>query len=120
MQNIAKFLGCGFIHESNTQIVNLICKNLIDIEEKIIPFFEKYPLRGTKRLDYTDFHKVFQLMKNKFHLTLEGLNEIKSIKAGMNRGRDHNEKDDPYSDFASSSEPIILRSCVTPFIRALK
>lgn len=52
LKNIAKFLGCGFIHESNTQIADLICKNFSlgrEIEAKIIPFFEKYPLRGTVR-----------------------------------------------------------------------
>ena len=68
LKNIAKFLGCGFIPESNTQIADLICKNFSEIEAKIIPFFEKYPLRGTKRLDYAEFYKVFQLMKNKSHL----------------------------------------------------
>jgi hypothetical protein len=87
LRNIAKFLDCGFIQES-TQIVNLLCKKFSDIEEKIIPFFDKYPLLGSKRLDYTDFYKVFKLMKNKSHLTLKGLNEIQIIKAGMNRGRD--------------------------------
>lgn len=93
-------MDCGFIQES-TQIVNLLCKKFSDIEEKIISFdpfrgrflpsgenFDKYPLLGSKRLEYTDFYKVFKLMKNKSHLTLKGLNEIQIIKAGMNRGRD--------------------------------
>ena len=53
LKNISKFLGCGTIYEeSKNQIANLICKNLSDIEKKIIPFFEKYLLRGIKRLDY--------------------------------------------------------------------
>lgn len=59
-----------------------------DITEKIIPFFDKYPLRGSKAKDFSDFCKVVELMKKKAHLTDEGLNEIKKIKSGMNSLRE--------------------------------
>jgi hypothetical protein len=52
-----------------------------DIEYNIIPFFEKYPLQGFKLLDYVNFCKVAKLMKEKSHLTAEGLEEIIKIKA---------------------------------------
>lgn len=58
-----------------------------DITSKIIPFFDKYPLQGAKAKDYADFRKVVELVKNKAHLTEEGLNQIRKIKEGMNRGR---------------------------------
>jgi hypothetical protein len=45
-----------------------------DIEEKIIPFFQKYLLQGTKR---GDLCKVVKLMKSQTHLTSEGLEQIK-------------------------------------------
>lgn len=35
------------------------------------------------------FLKVAELMKNKGHLTQEGLAQIRKIKAGMNTGREH-------------------------------
>jgi hypothetical protein len=38
-------------------------------------------------LDYLDWCKVAELMKNKAHLTEEGLSKIRKIKAGMNKGR---------------------------------
>jgi hypothetical protein len=47
-------------------------RKLSDILKIIIPFFEKYPLRGTKSLDFADFCKVAELMKDKAHLTKEG------------------------------------------------
>ena len=56
-----------------------------DITEKIIPFFDKYPLVGAKRQDYLSFVKVAELMQAKAHLTKEGLEQIKQIKVGMNR-----------------------------------
>jgi hypothetical protein len=53
----------------------------------IIPFFEKYPIQGEKSLDFSDFKKVGEMLKNKEHLTSEGFNKILKIKAGMNEER---------------------------------
>lgn len=58
-----------------------------DIIQHVIPFFEKYPVLGVKYLDFEDFKKVSFLVKNKAHLTKEGLEEISLIKSGMNRNR---------------------------------
>jgi hypothetical protein len=38
-------------------------------------------------LDFNDFCKIADFMKNKSHLTSEGLEQIRHIKSGMNRGR---------------------------------
>lgn len=38
----------------------------------------------------------------------------------MNRGRYSNKKAEPDSGLASSSEPIVLRNCVTPYLRGSK
>ena len=50
-------------------------------------FFDKYKIIGVKYEDYLDFKKVAQLMEKKAHLTIEGLEDIRRIKAKMNRGR---------------------------------
>ena len=39
-----------------------------DIVNKIIPFFKKYLILGVKALDFADFCKAAELMKNKAHL----------------------------------------------------
>jgi hypothetical protein len=62
-------------------------QKLSDITDRIIPFFKKYPIQGVKLKDFHDFCLVAELMKNKAHLTEEGLNRIRLIKAGMNTGR---------------------------------
>ena len=62
-------------------------KKFDDIVNKIIPFFKKYPILGVKALDFADLCKAAELMKDKKHLTAEGLEEIRKIKAGMNTGR---------------------------------
>lgn len=58
-----------------------------DISEKIIPFFKKYPIIGVRSKDFKDFCIVADLMKEKKHLTPEGLDQIRKIKASMNTGR---------------------------------
>jgi len=70
--------------------VELVVGKFSDIESKIIPFFSKYPVVGTKKLDFDDFCAITLLMKNKEHLTDKGLMQIKNIKAGMNKGRESN------------------------------
>jgi hypothetical protein len=61
--------------------------NFSNISNVILPFFEKYPIKGVKQLDYLDWCKVAKLMNNNNHLTDEGLALIRSIKEGMNKGR---------------------------------
>lgn len=53
----------------------------------IIPFFNKYPLYGTKALDFKDFSKVLMIMESGAHQTPKGLDQIKTIVAGMNSKR---------------------------------
>jgi hypothetical protein len=44
-------------------------------------------LRGTKHLDFLDWVKGLEIIKNKGHLTINGFNEIKFIKTNSNTGR---------------------------------
>ena len=58
-----------------------------DNNDKTIPFFKKYKIKGTKAKDFADFCKTANTIKAKGHLTYEGLDKILKIKAGMNRKR---------------------------------
>ena len=67
---------------------------LSDIIENIIPFFENYPLVGSKAKDFEDFKKIAKLMKSKVHLTPAGLEEIREIKSGMNSLRVYSQQEE--------------------------
>lgn len=54
---------------------------LSDIQDKILYFFEKYPLQGFKLQDFYRFCKVATLMEKKAHLTAEGIDAILKIKS---------------------------------------
>ena len=86
MKSLVEYLECGHVYKSR-DVVELRITKFEDLVDKIIPIFDKYPIGGQKLLDYLDFVKVIKLMKNKAHLTEKGLNQIRLIKAKMNRGR---------------------------------
>jgi len=78
---IIKFLGIGRVEKNiKGSVVNLVIGNFSDLNQIIIPFFNKYPLCGIKQLDYKDWCKIANLIN-------EGLEKIKEIKSGMNKGR---------------------------------
>lgn len=86
MRSLIEFLDCGNVHFSK-EAVNFLVEKFSDLETKIIPFFVKYPILGVKAQDFKYFCRAAELMKEKKHLTQEGLDQIRKIKDGMNTGR---------------------------------
>ena len=91
MEVLVKYLGSGRIYKyAGKPAVALTVFNFSHISNLIIPFFEKNPLLGVKLIDYLDWCKVAKLINEGSHLTKEGVNLIREIKSGMNKGRDNN------------------------------
>lgn len=67
--------------------INFKVTKFSDLTEKIIPFFNKHSILGVKALDFADFVRVANLMKDKSHLSKQGLDQIHQIKESMNKGR---------------------------------
>jgi len=91
LASFVKILGCGGIYNQSkstgNNVLDFMVSGLSNITDKVIPFFLAHPLQGAKKKELADFIKVAELMKLKAHLTRDGLEQIKIIKAGMNRGR---------------------------------
>jgi hypothetical protein len=88
MENIVNYLGAGKIYKyPNTPAVCLTIVKFSDICNIIIPFFNKCPILGVKLEDYLDWCKIKNSINEGKHLTEEGLNFIREIKSGMNKGR---------------------------------
>ena len=92
LTKLIDYLGCGKIEKPSTRTneVRFVINRFSNLIDKIIPFFDRYSLRGIKSMDFQDFYKVSKIMEDKGHLTPEGLKKIKSLKSGMNTGRIHN------------------------------
>jgi hypothetical protein len=88
MELISKYLNSGNIYKlDNSSTNSLTIVKYSDITNLIIPFFTKYPVLGIKQNDFSDWCKIAKLMNDGSHLTNEGLNLIRTIKDGMNKGR---------------------------------
>lgn len=89
LEGIKEYLGCGAVKGSNCRanVFTLKVAKFSDNLEKIIPFVNKHKIFGVKSLDFNDWCQAAELINSKKHLTPEGLEEIKLIKAKMNRGR---------------------------------
>jgi hypothetical protein len=95
LNSLSGFFGptpCGYVSvvkDPSKALSYFTVSKFSDIEEKIIPFFKKYPFEGSKNpSDFEDWCKIALLIKEKAHLTQEGLNKIRLIKSGMNTGRE--------------------------------
>ena len=86
MISLVDYLGCGRVQRYASSVEYRVTK-FSDIKNKIFPFFQKYFIQGVKHQDYSDFVSVMELMNTKNHLRVDGLKQILTIKAGMNKGR---------------------------------
>ena len=83
---IKDFFGSGAIYvnrryDNHKENIYRYCvRNFKDINEKIIPFFKANQLLTYKRKDFELFCKVIEMIKNRKHLTLLGLNQIGQLK----------------------------------------
>jgi LAGLIDADG endonuclease len=89
MKSLVSYFECGH-YNSKKKSGEFRVKKFENLTGIIIPFLNKYPIIGTKGLrqrDFVDFCKVADLMKIRAHKTPEGLEKIRKIKKGMNKGR---------------------------------
>ncbi|KAJ3111081.1 hypothetical protein HK100_002811 [Physocladia obscura] len=88
MLDLQEFFGCGTIaNDGPTKKQFLIRSIPLETSMMFLPLFYLYPLRTQKALDMQAFAQVHGMMKQGLHLTPEGLEEIRAIKATMNRAR---------------------------------
>ena len=88
MESLISYFGCGVLEKDlRGPWLNFSVYNFTDNNEKILPFFNQHAIIGSKFEDFQDWCKVAKLVQTKNHLTKEGLDQIISIKSGMNKGR---------------------------------
>jgi cytochrome c oxidase subunit 2 len=85
---LQEYFQCGNIGKIDSKdCVTWTVADWRSLNTVIIPFFLQYPLRGTKYLDFLSFVQTASIIREKVHLTLEGVARIRTISASMNTGR---------------------------------
>jgi len=81
------FGGIGYVSKPNKNLtVEFRVSTINDITNIIIPHFYNYPLLTKKYFDYKFFKEIVNLMLEKEHNTLQGIQKIVNNKASMNLG----------------------------------
>ena len=86
LEEIKNFFQCGSIfvnrrYDNHMENIYRFCvRTLKDLDEKIIPFFQQNQLKTQKIKDFEKFCRVVEMMKNRLHLTTEGLESIRQLK----------------------------------------
>lgn len=90
LRDIKDYFNCGAIrYSSKDGLFKYEVRNLTDLVDKIIPFFEKYQLETNKKNDFKTFAEVCKSMKQGHHLNRKGVEEIidKSFKMNVSGKR---------------------------------
>ena len=101
LKSLVKFFGGGYVMSyKNRSLCEYIITKIDLVMEKVIPFFNKYPVIGSKHLDFLDFENAAHIIKNKEHLNKEGLEKILSLKKGITLRKINNVTNNHNSDKA--------------------
>ena len=90
MKLFINFFDCGVVNlRSNlsTPRCDFLIQDTNSLLKKIIPHFDSYPLLNLKQADFLCFKEALLLIKEKKHLTKEGLEKIKILNLEMNSNR---------------------------------
>lgn len=78
---------CGVVRKNHGDRLAYRVRDRQHLLERIVPFFVKHPLKSGKRQDFEKFRRVLLMMEAGEHLAEAGIETIRGIAAGMNRGR---------------------------------
>ena len=85
LHQLRSAMNCGVVRQNHGDRYCWRVRNLKNLTEVIVPFFEEHSLRSKKAVEFYKFAKVVRLMEKGAHLTETGFNRICQIAAKMNR-----------------------------------
>ena len=83
---LKEHFGCGVVRVNHGDRMTYRVRSLEHLRDVICPFFMRHPLKTRKNVDFSKFRSIVLAMDKGSHLTPEGLDQIRSLAAQMNRG----------------------------------
>ncbi len=87
LHGLKAYFGCGVVRTNHGNRLAYRVRSLEHLLRRIVPFFQKHPLKTKKHVDFQKFRDVLLLMEKGEHLSPDGIEKIRHIAAGMNRGQ---------------------------------
>ena len=78
--------GCGTVRGRRDGVVYFEVTRPSELEDRVFPFFDRFPLRGPKINDLAVFVEITALVQSGEHLSPAGLRKIVELRSPMNRG----------------------------------
>jgi hypothetical protein len=110
LEELINYFGGGGIRNLDHNNLRFYIESFKDLAA-VINHFDKYPLFTKKQEDYLLFKQVFDLFKNKNHLTMEGLRQVISIKALLRNQGLSDSLLEAFPDITSAIIPIADTTC---------
>jgi len=85
-QLLQSVFGTGTVRGRGDGVFYFEVTTPLPLEERVFPFFERYPLRTPKAGDLAILRQITSLVRSGRHLTVRGFEEILTLRAPMNRG----------------------------------
>jgi len=77
IKKIHEIFSCGSVRFSRRdQTYKFEVRSIKDLIKIVIPFFDKYPLAGTKNNDFKNFKQICQMVYQNLHRNKDKLNEL--------------------------------------------
>jgi hypothetical protein len=88
LEDLQRFFGCGAIRESRgDRTFKYESRSIGDLRGRIVPHFERYPLRGSKAQSFDGFARICRMIEQGDHLERVGLREIVAIACETSLGK---------------------------------
>ncbi len=111
LEQFKTYFGAGGLQSSGKgrNSVDFVVKSRVEILEKVLPHFDKYPLITQKRVDYELFKKILIMMDKGEHLSKSGFEEIIKIRSSLNLGLSEKLREQ-FPDILPSLRPLVENS----------
>ena len=86
IRNLQSFFGGIGTITTTAKVARFSIVGLNDIINFVLPHFDNFPLQSVKWIEFKLWRSCVIIMKNKGHLTLEGIKEIFALKSALNYG----------------------------------
>jgi hypothetical protein len=94
LEDLQIHFGCGSIRESRAdRTFKYESRSTTEILDRIVPHFERYPLRGDKRRSFEAFAVICRMIEQGDHLECDGLREIVALAYETSLGKRRHTQD---------------------------
>jgi len=90
---LQKHLQCGRLQRRNDGIHYFVVTNYVELVEKVLPFFERFPFQSESKIkNFALFKQIAILVYSGEHLAHEGFMKIVELREKLNEGKGRKRK----------------------------